>query len=76
MYTLYLGQNPSAGRSAYEKIQKENDLDILLDLIAMHIPMDLEKRQQVLECFDVENRFYLVSEYLAREIDIGQIRSG
>lgn len=75
MYTLYLGQNPSAGRSAYEKIQKENDLDILLDLIAMHIPMDLEKRQQVLECFDVENRFYLVSEYLAREIDILKIRA-
>lgn len=75
MYTLYLGQNPSVGKSAYEKIQKENDLDVLLDLIAMHIPMDIEKRQEVLECFNVEDRFYLISEYLSTEIDILRIRA-
>lgn len=75
MYTLYLGQNPSAGRSAYEKIQKETDLGTLLDLIAMHIPMDIAKRQQILECFDVEERYYLVSEYLSEEIDILRIRA-
>lgn len=75
MYTLYLGQNPNVGRSAYEKIQKENDLDALLDLIAMHVPMDIEKRQQILECFPVEDRFYLISEYLSTEIDILRIRA-
>lgn len=75
MYTVYLGQNPSAGRSAYDKIQKENDLGVLLDLIAMHVPMEIEKRQQILECFNEEDRFYLVSEYLAEEIDILRLRA-
>lgn len=75
LYTLYLNQNPSAGRSAYEKIQKETRLDALLDLIAMHVPMELEKRQEILECFNVEDRFYLVSEYLSEEIDILKIRA-
>ncbi len=75
MYTVYLGQNPSAGRSAYDKIQKENDLGVLLDLISMHVPMEIEKRQQILECFNEEERFYLVSEYLAEEIDILRLRA-
>ena len=75
MYTLYLGQNPGVGKSAYEKIQKQEDLDTLLDLIAMHIPMTVEKRQEVLECFPVEDRFYLISEYLSTEIDILRIRA-
>lgn len=75
MYTLYLGQNPGVGKSAYEKIQKQEDLDTLLDLIAMHIPMTVEKRQEVLECFSVEDRFYLISEYLSTEIDILRIRA-
>lgn len=75
MYTRYLQENPSAGKSAYDRIQRESDLGKLLDLIAMHIPMPLEKRQEILECFQVENRFYLVSEYLAEEIDILKIRA-
>lgn len=75
MYTLYLGLNPSAGRSAYDRIKKEKRLDALLDLVAMHIPMDFRKRQQILECFEPDERFYLVSEYLSKEIDILKVRA-
>ncbi len=74
-YTLYLGQNPSAGRSAYEKIKKESELGKVLDLMAMHISMSLEKRQQILECFDLQERFALVSQILADEIEIYRIRN-
>lgn len=75
MYVRYLELNPGVGRGAYEKIRKEADLGSLLDLISMHIPMDLEKRQEILECFDVSDRFYLVSEYLAEEINILRLRA-
>ena len=64
LYIRYLELNPGVGKGAYDKIQREESLGPLLDLIAMHIPMDLEKRQEILECFHVPDRFYLVSEYL------------
>lgn len=75
LYTMYLEVNPGVGRSAYDKIQRETNLDTLLDLIAMHVPLDLDKRQDILECFHVEDRFYLVSEYLSEEIDIYKLRA-
>ncbi len=74
LYIRYLELNPGVGKGAYDKIQREEGLGPLLDLIAMHIPMDLEKRQEILECFHVPDRFYLVSEYLSEEIDILRLR--
>lgn len=74
LYIRYLELNPGVGKGAYDKIQREDSLGPLLDLIAMHIPMDLEKRQEILECFHVADRFYLVSEYLSEEIDILRLR--
>lgn len=74
LYIRYLELNPGVGKGAYDKIQREESLGPLLDLIAMHIPMDLEKRQEILECFHVPDRFYLVSEYLSEEIDILRLR--
>ncbi len=75
MYTTYLQLNPRAGRSAYDRIQKEKELGALLDLAAMHIPTTLERRQELLECFDVRKRFHQVLAYLAEEIDILKIRA-
>lgn len=75
MYVRYLELNPGVGRGAFDRIRREAELGPLLDLIAMHIPMDLEKRQEILECFDASDRFYLVSEYLAEEIDILRLRA-
>lgn len=75
LYTRYLEMNPSVGRSAYEKVQREKRLDVILDLVAMHMPMELESRQLILECTDLEERFYMVSEYLTEEIDILKIRA-
>lgn len=75
LYTQYLEMNPSVGKSAYEKVQREKRLDVILDLIAMHMPMELESRQLILECTDLEERYYLVSEYLTEEIDILKIRA-
>lgn len=75
LYVTYLESNQGVGRGALDKIQRETSLGTLLDLIAMHIPMDLEKRQDILECFDVAQRFYLVSEYLSDELDILKLRA-
>lgn len=56
IYTVYLNENPRASRSAVDRIRKMDDLDKLIDLVAMHVNMGYEKRQEVLECLDLERR--------------------
>ncbi|MBO5489600.1 MAG: LON peptidase substrate-binding domain-containing protein, partial [Eubacterium sp.] len=73
-YTLYLNENPRASRSGLEQIRKLNDLGKLTDLIAMHVNMGFDKRQELLECVDAGKRFEWISRFLLAEIRIGKIR--
>lgn len=74
IYNIYLNENPRAGRSALDKIRKTENLEKLLDLIAMHINMSYEKRQELLECLDLERRYEIVSALLMEEVNIFRIR--
>lgn len=74
IYNIYLSENPRAGRSAMDKIRRTEDLGKLIDLIAMHINMGYEKRQEVLECLDLERRYEIVSTVLMEEVNIFRIR--
>lgn len=74
IYTMYLNENPRAGRSALDKIRNTTDLGRLIDLVAMHINMGYQKRQEVLECLDLERRYELVSAVLLEEVNIARIR--
>ena len=40
----------------------------------MHITMSSEKRQEVLECQDLEKRYEIVGRFLMNEITIGRLR--
>lgn len=74
IYNIYLNENPRAGRSALDKIRKTENLGKLADLIAMHITMGYDKRQEILECLDLERRYELVSSVLMEEVNISRIR--
>ena len=74
IYGTYLNEYPHAGRSAIEQIRKTEDVGSLTDMIAMHISMDYRKRQEILECVDLQQRFEMVSHYLLDEINIARIR--
>lgn len=74
IYGAYLNEYPRAGRSAIEQIQKTEDVSSLTDMIAMHINMDYLKRQEILECVDLQQRYEMVSHYLLDEINIARIR--
>lgn len=74
LYQVYLTENPRAGRSALEKIQETEDLESLVDLVAMHVNIGFEKRQEILECPNVERRYEMVSAVLAEEVDLFRIR--
>lgn len=74
LYTLYLNEHPRAGRSALEQIRKTEDLGRLTDLISIHMNMDYRKRQEILECLDLEQRYEIVTQFLLEEINIARIR--
>ena len=76
VYTIYLNENPRASRSDLEKIQGMKDLGKLTDLIAMHINMGFDKRQEILECLDVELRYEMVAGILTNEVNLSRIREG
>ena len=73
-YNIYLNENPRASRSALDNIRKTKDLGTLIDLVAMHMNMSYEKRQEVLECLDLEKRYEIVSTLLLEEINLHRIR--
>lgn len=75
-YTIYLNENPRASRSALDKIRNMKDLGKLLDLIAMHVNMGYLKRQAILECLDLQQRYEMVSGVLMQEVNISRIREG
>lgn len=70
----FICQKIRAGRSALEKINKLDDLGSLADLIAMHVTMGYEKRQEILECLDEERRYEIVSAVLMEDVDLFRIR--
>lgn len=74
IYTIYLNENPRAGRSALDRIRNMRDLGDLTDLVAMHINMGYQKRQEILECLDLEQRYELVAAVLMQEVNISRIR--
>lgn len=74
IYTIYLNENPRAGRSALDRIRNMRDLGDLTDLVAMHINMGYQKRQEILECLDLERRYELVAAVLMQEVNISRIR--
>lgn len=74
VYTIYLNENPRASRSDLEKIQGMKDLGKLTDLIAMHINMGFDKRQEILECLDLELRYEMVAGILTNEVNLSRIR--
>ena len=75
-YTIFLNENPRASRSALDKIRNMKELGDLLDLIAMHVNMGYLKRQAILECLDLQQRYEMVSGVLMQEVNISRIREG
>lgn len=75
LYTTYLTKNPAVGKSSYDKIQESDNLENILDLIMMHLPMTFEMRQCFLECFDTRERFYYVLRFMRDEIKILDVRN-
>lgn len=67
--------HPKLDKNAVQRYQSMEDLGSLLDQITMNLPVEFEKKQQVLEAFDLKERFEAVCTILVNEIQIAGIRN-
>ena len=67
--------HPKLDKNAVQRYQAMEDLGSLLDQITMNLPVEFEKKQQVLEAFNLEERFEAVCTILVNEIQIAGIRN-
>ena len=74
VYEEYLSENPRASRSGLEKIRETESLSNLIDVITMQVALDFTKRQDILNCVDLERRYELLNEFLLEEVNIYKIR--
>lgn len=74
VYDEYLTENPRASRSSLDKIKETESLSVLIDVIAMQVPISFDKRQEILSCIETLKRYELLTEYLLEEVNIYKIR--
>ena len=67
--------HPKLDKNAVQRYQAMENLGSLLDQITMNLPVEFEKKQQVLEAFNLKERFETVCTILVNEIQIAGIRN-
>lgn len=73
--TEFASLHPKLDKNAVQRYQSMEELGSLLDQITMNLPVEFEKKQQVLEAFDLKERFETVCTILVNEIQIARIRN-
>lgn len=71
----YAEQNTKISKDVINNIIKINEIDKLLEQVAICLPIYYESKQKVLELNTITERFDAITEYLAGEIDIMEIKS-
>ena len=66
---------PKLDKNAVQRYTQIRELGSLLDQITMNLPVDIDKKQQVLDAFSIEERFQAVCEILLNEIEIAKIKN-
>lgn len=71
----YAEQNKKISKDVINNIVKINEIDKLLGEIAICLPIYYESKQRILELDTTIERFEVITEYLANEIDVMNIKS-
>ncbi len=70
----YVSHYPKIGQSLETQITDSSNLSILIDKIAMNIPITYDKKQMILEAFDTIKRYEILTKVLYEEIQIAEVR--
>lgn len=66
---------PKIGGTISKQIEEGNDLNHLLDQIAINIPLTYQRKQQVLGAVLLQERFEILTGILANEVEITQVKN-
>lgn len=73
--TGYAAVNPKAGKELAKQASEMNHLPRLIDHIGNNLPAGYEKKQQILEAIDLEERYETVMAILLNEIQVIRIKN-
>lgn len=74
LFAVFATHYPKLDKNALHRYAGVKSLRRLIDQIAANLPMDFEKKQQILETLDLEERYELMCGHLQREIEIARAR--
>ncbi len=73
-FAIFAAHYPKIDKNAVHRYAQIKNIGSLLDQIAMNLPMNYEKKQQVLEAVSIKERYDILCEHLLNEIEIAKAR--
>ena len=71
----YLRFYPKAGKGIIEYMEKADNVSRTVDFIGVTLPLPVEKKQRILDCVSLQERFDELTVILAEEAYIGKARA-
>lgn len=75
IFGLYCQENRKMSNEMISQLMEIGQVDRLVDQIAINIPLDFTKRQQLLEAVSLNERYELLGVLLTKEIEIMRLRT-
>ena len=74
LFIRYCNENPKLSKDLANQILEQEDVQRVIDQIAVNLPMRYEDKQRILEAVLLEERYEVLGMILSNEIEIMQIR--
>ena len=74
IFIRYCNENPKLSKDLAGQILEIQDVEKVIDQIAVNLPMKYEDKQKILEAVSLEDRYEILGIILSNEIEIMQIR--
>lgn len=74
IFVRYCNENPKLSKDLAGQILELNDVEKVIDQIAVNLPMKYEDKQKILEAVSLEDRYEVLGLILTNEIQIMEIR--
>lgn len=74
LFAIYAKENQKIGKELMHSVSDCENLDKLVHIIGSNIPLYYEDRQKILEALSAEESYEILTDILANEIQVAQIR--
>ena len=74
LFIRYCNENPKLSKDLANQILEQEEVQKVIDQIAVNLPMRYEDKQKILDAVTLEERYEVLGMILSNEIEIMQIR--